>query len=239
MTSLRDALEACVGHLPESFRSANARLFLPEHLDRLAARLLAFHRQGVPAGGPPPHFDAECTPPLQESFAFFAPALALWEGPGEAQAVACAFAAAMAEASCAHLLLLLGQRRTPASLTEARGIPPPRAVLLAAASRACGPTDPLTVAARALAKHAHRSPDRFWGVAGGSVADKNREAAARIDHILDRATWWNVFGHFAHETVFEARVPSGHGARWAQDGRQFIGFLEPFGARPDAGDAGA
>jgi hypothetical protein len=212
-------------------------MFLPEHLNRLAARLLALHRQGVPAERPLPHFDAECTPPLQESFAFFAPALALWEASGEAQAVAPALADALVAAGCTHLLLLLGQRRTPASLTDARGIPPPRAVLLAAASQACGPANPLTIAARALAKHAHRSPDRFWGVVRGSVADKNWEAGAMIDHILDRATWWNVFGHFAHETVFEARVPSGHGARWAQDGRQFIGFLEPFGGRPDAGGA--
>jgi hypothetical protein len=37
-----------------------------------------------------------------------------------------------------------------------------------------------------------------------------------------------VFGHFQHEVVYEARVRSGHGARWAQGGAEFIGFLEPF-----------
>ena len=38
----------------------------------------------------------------------------------------------------------------------------------------------------------------------------------------DSATWWNVFGHFAHEVVYEARVPSGHGARWGFGGDEFI-----------------
>jgi hypothetical protein len=47
-------------------------------------------------------------------------------------------------------------------------------------------------------------------------------------HILDNTTWWNVFGHFKHVLVYEARVPSGHGARWGQGGDELIGFLEPF-----------
>jgi hypothetical protein len=84
------------------------------------------------------------------------------------------------------------------------------------------------VAARALAKHAHRSPAKFWGDVRGSVGDKNEAAAAVLAGILDAATWWNVFGHCKHDTVFEARVPDGHGARWGRDGEEFIGFLEPF-----------
>jgi len=28
--------------------------------------------------------------------------------------------------------------------------------------------------------------------------------------------------------VFEARLPTGHGARWGHGGEEFIGFLEPF-----------
>ena len=34
--------------------------------------------------------------------------------------------------------------------------------------------------------------------------------------------------HFKHVLVYEARVSSGHGARWGHGGDEFIGFLEPF-----------
>jgi hypothetical protein len=229
-TGLRDILTACADLLPESFRAKHARLFEAEHLDRLASRLLAQHREGVPGGRLPPHFDAECTPPLADAFAPFAAALALWDAAGDRQtpAIVGAFAEAILRAGCGSLLLLLGQRRTPASLTDARALPPPRLVLLAAAARPCGPRDPLSAAARALAKHVHRSPAPFWGASRGSVADKNRAAATLLADLIDRATWWNVFGHYQHDIVYEARVPTGHGARWGQDGREFIGFLEPF-----------
>ena len=55
-----------------------------------------------------------------------------------------------------------------------------------------------------------------------------RASPEKQEAILDAATWWNVFGHFQHDVVYEARVPSGHGARWGFGGNEFIGFLEPF-----------
>jgi hypothetical protein len=228
MASLSEVLAACVALLPEGFRTDCARLFEPEYLDRLAGRLLELHHRGVPVQPPPPHFAAECTPPLGPVFAYFAEALREWERDPAAPAAARSFAGAVAAAGCCNLLLLLGLRRTPGSLTDARAIPPPRAVLLAAAERACGRGDALSVAARALAKHVHRSPGVFWGKVEGPVAHKNRAARAVVEQVLDQATWWNVFGHYKHDTVFEARVPSGHGARWGRDGTALIGFLEPF-----------
>ena len=42
------------------------------------------------------------------------------------------------------------------------------------------------------------------------IPDKNAAARQLIETILGGATWWNVFGHYAHDTVFEARLPSGH-----------------------------
>lgn len=211
---LRDARE----QLPEEFRTAHARLFEPEHLQRLAERLERFARDGVPDAFPLPHFAAECTPPLTECFAPFRPAL---EG-------AQSWAEALTTAGTPRILVMLGQRFTPASVTDARGIAPTRAQLLAAASQLHTPSDPLTAAARALTKHVHRSPEKFWGEVRGSTAQKNAAAQRVVENILDNATWRNVFGHFAHELVYEARVPTGHGARWAHDGTEFIGFLEPF-----------
>jgi hypothetical protein len=226
--TLLDVLRSCVPLLPAPFEAKHRRLFAEEHLAKLAARLLDFHRHGVPQQQPPPHFAAECTPPLDEAFAPFRAPLEAWAAAPDAPEVVRKLADAVVAAGCADLLLLLGQRRTPASLTDARAIPPLRADLLASAAALHNAADGLTVAARALTKHVHRSPGAFWGTVGGTVVDKNAAARAVLARILDEQTWWNVFGHFQHEVAYEARAPSGHGARWVQGGAEFIGFLEPF-----------
>jgi hypothetical protein len=244
MTPLEETLRAAVPLLPGPFREENAGLFVPEHLSRLAGRLLALAEHGVPAEPPPPHFAAECTPPLAPAWEVVRGPVEEWQGSADqlAPPLLGRWADALAAAGTRNLLLLLGQRLTPASLTDARAIPPTRARLLAAAAVAHNPADGLTVAARALAKHAHRAPGAFWGEAGGPVVGQNARALHVLNDVLDRATWWNVFGHFAHDTVFEARVPSGHGARWGRGGDEFIGFLEPFDEEklppPDPGTAG-
>jgi hypothetical protein len=225
---LDETLRAAWLQSSESFQTTNARLLAEEHLVRLAARLLRFHEQGIPEERPRPHFAAECTPSLESSFAFFRDALALWQQSSDEPAVVQALARALEAAGTGRLLLLLGQRLTSASLTDARAIPPPRTELLASASRPHNPADPLTVAGRALTKHHHRSLDAFWGEVRGSTAEKNANALRVLNLILDNPTWWNVFGHYAHDIVFEARLPTGHGARWGHSGGDFIGFLEPF-----------
>jgi hypothetical protein len=229
MHSLLDTLRSGVPLLPAPFVAEHRRLFAEEHLAKLAARLLDFHRHGVPQEQPPPHFAAECTPPLAGPYSHFREPLGAWAVSPDGPEVARQFAGAVLTAGCDGLLLLLGQRRTPASLTDAWAIPPLRAELLVSAAALHNPADGLTVAARALSKHAGDELEHdFWGAVSGTVADKNAAARAVLERILDEQTWWNVFGHFQHEVVYEARVPSGHGARWAQGGAEFIGFLEPF-----------
>ena len=209
-------LLAALPHLSPPFREQSARLWVPEHLARLARRV---------SEDPPvrllPHFEAEVTPPVQP----LAERLrAVWDDSSALLAVE------VERIGVDGLLLLLGQRRTPATLTDTRGIPPTTDELLASATARFNPHDELTVAARALAKHAHRSPDRFWGEVSGPTAVRNAQAIEVLTRVLTGRTWWNVFGHFAHDTVFEARLPTGHGARWGHDGTEFIGFLEPFDA---------
>jgi hypothetical protein len=231
MISLQSTLTACVPLLLDDFQRAHSRLFEEEHLARLASRLLAFAREGVPSAFPLPHFAAECTPPLADTWAPFRESVAQWLAAEDklSPPLLQRFADALVAAGCKRLLILLGQRLTPASLTDARAIPPTRARLLASANREHNPADHLTVSARALSKHAHRSPEAFWGgEVRGSVPEKNARAVEVLNRILDNTTWWNVFGHFAHDLVYEARVPSGHGARWGFGGDEFIGFLEPF-----------
>lgn len=95
------------------------------------------------------------------------------------------------------------------------------------------PGGKLSVAARALDKHAARSAEGwFWGTVSGNDRQKNAAAERVLDAILDDPPWWNVFGHYRQGTVFEARRPTGHGARWAHGGKAFIGFLEPFEKGP-------
>lgn len=228
MSELVDILRACVSYLPEAFLSAHQRLFTEEeHLQKFANRLLAFSQSGVPETFPLPHFHVECTPPLKSAYVFFEPFMQHWKSnTSNSSLLTQQFARALLEAGCKNILILLGQRITPASLTDARAIPPSKAKLLASANKEY--TQGLTAGARALTKHVHRSPDQFWGEVKGSTEDKNRLAREKIERILEHTTWWNIFGHYKHDIVFEARVPEGKGVRWGHSGSELIGFLEPF-----------
>lgn len=199
----------------------HARALRPEHANALGTRWETWRRNGVPNDRPHPRFAFEETPSLSS----LARQMLALEG-----ADVDGWERLFRELGVEHLLVLLGQRWTSATCHDARGLPPERERLIAAASSAHDERDALSVAGRALAKHAQRSEDAHWGEVRGSSADKNATALAHLTRILDGATWWNVFEHHAHETVYEARLPSGHGARWTGDGARFIGFLDPFDA---------
>lgn len=211
--------------LPRDFYALNHSLFVREHLEKLSERLMLFQKEGPWERQPPPWFGKECTPPLKEAYAFFEEAM---NCVNRNAVLDCAplFAEALPRAGITNVLVLMGQRITPGSYTDHRAIPPLRNILLDAASQFY--RGKLTVAAREWSKHTQRSKDLFWGEIGGNDEYKNSVAVNFIHRILNESTWWNVFGHFKHETVYEARLPSGHGARWGKCGKEFIGFLEPF-----------
>ncbi len=219
MSSLAEALGNCQSYLPETFRLQNERLFHPEHLAKLASRLTQFHQEGVPEHYPPPTMDVECTPPMSE---IYEPFVEVMDNPSDSEALA----DALVNAGIEKILILLGQRHTPASLTDSRAIPRPSEFLLNSANEIF--TGELSVGARALTKHLQRTTLEFWGQLSGNDQEKNRIAQEMIQGILSEATWWNVFFHYKHEVVFEARISQGYGARWGSDGEVFIGFLEPF-----------
>lgn len=227
-TALAKALESCQPLLPDSFRSGHQRLFHGEHLEKLAKRLWEFHHEGVPDSFPPPHLDVEYTPPLAEVFQSFSEALDLWlrsEDRNSWQSLRL-LADALAASTCKNILIVLGQRLTPGSLTDTRAIPRPTNELLEASAQIH--SGKLSVGARALTKHLQRNEEAFWGDLRGSEDQKTETAQTLIQSVLQGATWWNVFVHYKHDVVYEARVPEGYGARWGNDGRRFIGFLEPF-----------
>ncbi|KAB1213250.1 hypothetical protein CJ030_MR5G009655 [Morella rubra] len=61
-----------------------------------------------------------------------------------------------------------------------------------------------------------------------SNSDKNKLAMDVICHLIADCDWLNVHVVPPHGAVFEIRVADGYGARWSNDGSEFIGFLEPY-----------
>ncbi len=84
----------------------------------------------------------------------------------------------------------------------------------------------LTVGARALCKHAHRSSEGFWGIIKGTESEKNEQAEGVAKSIVNEAIWVNahILPHSEH--IIECRNEKGYGIRWTIGG-EFRGFLEP------------
>mmetsp|Transcript_25127 Transcript_25127/g.54314 ORF Transcript_25127/g.54314 Transcript_25127/m.54314 type:complete len:215 (+) Transcript_25127:91-735(+) len=126
-------------------------------------------------------------------------------------------------------------------------LPPSISQLIASSRKRHKPNtqSSLTVAARALAKHAHRSSSSstanngFFGRSKGSEFQKNEHAERMVRRLIEEAVWINVHafgGVDESRPVVEARVVEGYGARWSGVWRQsafrvedvcFRGFLEP------------
>lgn len=95
----------------------------------------------------------------------------------------------------------------------------------------------LTVGARALTKHAHRSSEGFWGQVNGSETRKNEIAAELLSRLAKNCVWINIHQLPGNEPVLEIRTQEGYGARWAVNGNPgFRGFLEPH--TPDGHEKG-
>ncbi|OJJ20480.1 hypothetical protein BKI52_18660 [marine bacterium AO1-C] len=172
----------------------------------------------------PPFYDEECTPVLRDIVAPFLSAFRVWKinhKEGKAH-----FHLLFKKIPLKDILLVMGQRQTSASINDENGLPPLKDHLLVSFNECHKHT--LSVGARAWCKHANRSENSFWGDVKGNDAYKNKSAQLILQRLLTEYTWWNVFEHYKHGVVYEVRVTSGHGARWAANGKVFIGLLEPF-----------
>ncbi|MFT5821755.1 MAG: hypothetical protein ACI8ZM_003009 [Crocinitomix sp.] len=125
-----------------------------------------------------------------------------------------------------ELLIILGQRLTPASVQTIVAVPPELDTLLAQAFKPYNTE--IKTAVRAWEKHVGRNETGFWGKIDGTPHEKEEHVKTLVSRIMDNHNWWNVFGHFKHGNVYEIRVESGHGLRWSIDHNKFIGFVEPF-----------
>lgn len=192
------------------------------HIDKLSYQLIFFSDKGVDRL--PPFFSEECTPSIEGIVFPFLQALEQWRK--DLEIGISQFVRAFETTSLRDILLILGQRYTSSSIKDARAIPPLPENLEQAFNKTY--KHALTIGARAWCKHVNRTAENFWGLVKGNDQVKNQQANQILTQILDRHTWWNVFEHYKHGLVYEARLPSGHGARWDHTGHTFIGFLEPF-----------
>ena len=122
------------------------------------------------------------------------------------------------------VLILLGVGRTEGSLDV---LPPDVSLLWKSFRMVHHPKSKLTVGARALTKHCHRSSEQFWGVCTGTEEKKNKHSMGILCQVFADCCWLNVHTLPHRVFVLEVRNSSGYGLRWSHDGRMFRGFLEP------------
>ena len=122
-------------------------------------------------------------------------------------------------------LVLIGQRFTPGSFIDAAALPPPNDELIHAFLKPHN--EQVSKGVRAWEKHVGRSGS-FWGHINGSPKEKEEAALNKLYELLSSHTWWNVYGHFKHDRVYEIRNKEGYGLRWQLEPLTFIGMVEPF-----------
>lgn len=202
--------------------------FKREYLEKLAIHLIAYSVEGTPEQLPLPHFNEELTPLLKESFSLFESALQTIEAQHyQSNAITQnAIAQTLETIDFKHVLLLMGQRITSATIQDINGLPLLKQDLLESCFKPYNKH--ISVVVRAWEKHIDRTEDAFWGEIQGKPTAKEEKAKTLINTLIDEQTWWNVFYHYKHELVYEIRVASGHGMRWSIKDKTLIGFLEPF-----------
>lgn len=148
-----------------------------------------------------------------------------------------------------NIMRILGLRRTVGTVSKQSNdgkkqqylFPPTIDQLLSACTVRHKPNtkSSLSVSARALAKHAHRGEEAFFGPVKGSESQKNEHAISVVRKLINEAAWINIHsfgGTDESRPVLEIRVAEGYGARWSAVWRhspfeaedvQFRGFLEP------------
>ncbi|WP_299272141.1 hypothetical protein [uncultured Psychroserpens sp.] len=202
--------------------------FEREHIQRFSKGLIRFHENGVSDHLPLPHFSEEITPNLDTSYRFFESDISeiIDEKISNDIAITEKLVETIQNTPFNHILLIMGQRQTSATLKTIKGLPLKKQVLIDSSLSAFN--SQISVGVRAWEKHTDRSEDAFWGNIKGTPQQKQNKVKQIITTLIEQHTWWNTFHHYKHEIVFEIRVESGHGMRWSYKDQLLIGFLEPF-----------
>ena len=128
--------------------------------------------------------------------------------------------------TCRELLTFLGIRKTKGSIDNY--IPLDKNILIAKFKELNNEKSKLTVGAKALCKHSHRSvTDSFWPGQGGKEIDKNENAEKMLNLFLKECVWINMHLLPHNLVIIELRIDKGYGIRWQVNDGMFRGFLEP------------
>lgn len=131
------------------------------------------------------------------------------------------------------LMALLGVRTTIGCLLDS--LPPLQTQLIKSFEQPHNAgSSRLSVGARALAKHCHRSSEGWFGKCEGSESAKNEASIKVCRRILSESNWINLHVIVGGINIVEFRVAEGYGARWSfisggssEHLVSFRGFLEP------------
>ena len=124
------------------------------------------------------------------------------------------------------ILTFFGIRKTTGSIDDY--IPLDKILLINKFKELNNPKSTLTVGAKALCKHSHRSvTDPFWPGQGGKEKDKNENAEKMLNLFLNECVWINIHLLPHQLIIIELRIDKGYGIRWQANDGMFRGFLEP------------
>ena len=124
------------------------------------------------------------------------------------------------------LLTFLGIRKTKGSINT--NIPLDKNILINKFKELNNIKSKLTVGAKALCKHSHRSvTDSFWPGQGGKEIEKNQNAEKMLNLFLNECVWINIHLLPHDLIIIELRIDKGYGIRWQVNDGMFRGFLEP------------
>lgn len=216
-------IKAIIPDLNPDWKEKYALFLTDEHLT-LFEHMLRFYYKQQTEFVRKPFFKDEIIVTLQDKMFYFKAVLESFEN--QSDQLRPNLITMFEETPFEILLLILGQRLTSASRRDETGIPPPRELLVKSCFEPYNKD--ISVAVRAWEKHAGRNATSILGEIKGNREQKRLSAEKLIYYIIGYKTWWNVFYHFKHGLVYEARIENGQGLRWSADGKQFIGFLEDF-----------
>ncbi|AGC76803.1 hypothetical protein LX97_01458 [Nonlabens dokdonensis] len=215
-------------HVSKDWLKVHSKFFHGEHLEKFARHLLILDSSNSNLHLPLPHFSEEITPKRALSFAFFSSTLAkLKEHDFETNSLNKKEIASLVHTvPFEQILLIMGQRQTPATIKTVDGLPLLKQEMIDSCLQPYNKQ--ISYGVRAWEKHVDRSENTFWGEIKGTPQQKQTEVLKIINNMIENHTWWNTFYHYKHQIVFEIRIASGHGIRWSVQDKLLIGFLEPF-----------
>ena len=124
------------------------------------------------------------------------------------------------------ILTFLGIRKTKGSIDNY--IPLDKNILISKFKELNNQKSKLTVGAKALCKHSHRSvTESFWPGQEGKEIEKNQNAEKMLNLFLEECVWINMHLLPHNLIIIELRIDKGHGIRWQVNDGMFRGFLEP------------